>query len=371
MSNSILPINERAANLLADSARNASVLPDLLKSRQENGDNNNKAGAPKSSQLDSFLPSKALQQASYSEQAKTQYSYSNTMTLNLTTKEGDKVSIDFRQLYSEYKAYQKQQGTDSGPQGSRAFESTSAMELTAFDERFGFSVKGDLNQDELKAIHSVFQQIDKLANHFFNGNVEKAFQKASDLNVDFGQLQSVSLNLTQTQSYVASYQKAAAYQNQTASQADASSAASKDGVSVAALPEHLQNMQKAIDTLSSHFKDARKVAEQLLSNVVASRFPEEGTQSVILQRLQKLHDALVNSVPLSETTLQPSGVVISSAPSKADQATNTNTADQTTKTSTVDQTSNTNATDQTSNVSGATSTNNTSSVETTTPLVNA
>lgn len=328
MSDSILPSSQKVADLLGESGRSASLLADVLKHRQDNshGNKNNKSNVPDQSLLDSFSPSKTLQQASYSQQANTQYSYSNTMTLNLTTKEGDKVSVDFRQLYAEYQAYQKQQGIEQGPQGSRSFESTSKMESTAFEERFGFSVSGDLNKDELKAIQSVFQQVDNLANHFFQGNIEKAFQKAVDLNVDFGQLQSVSLNLTQTQTYAASYQKASAYQNQTP-QTDTSSTTSNDGSSVAALPDYLQKMQNVISTLDSQFKDARKVAEQLLSNVVASRFPEEGTQSVILQRLQKMHDALVNRVPLSETTLQPSGVVISpnASTSTSDQTTsNTN-----------------------------------------------
>lgn len=316
MSNSIMPSSERVADLLGESGRSATVLSDLLKNRLDNGENNhknNKAGVPVQASKDSFSPSKTLQQTGYIEQSQTQYAYSNTMTLNLTTKEGDQISIDFRQLYAEYQAYEKQQGYESGPQGARYFESTQAMESTAFEERFGFSVKGDLNQDELKAIQEVFKQVDDLANHFFHGNIEQAFKKAVDLNVDFGQLQSVDLNLQQTQTYSASYQKAAAYQTQTAQAATPQEASNANtDTSVPTLPAYLQKMQTLVDTLDSQFKDARKVAEQMLANVVASRFPEEGTQSIILQRLQSLHDALVNKVPLNETTLKPSGVVISS-----------------------------------------------------------
>ncbi|MPQ77529.1 hypothetical protein [Hydrogenovibrio sp. JE_KL2] len=311
MSNLIMPSSESVSDLLGQSGRAATVLSELLKNRQDHEDtsNKNKPGSPVSPLLDSFSPSKALQQASYASSAQTQYAYSNTMTLNLTTKEGDQVSIDFRQLYAEYKSYQSQQSVESGPSGARYFESTQALESTAFEERFGFSVKGDLNDDEMKAIFDVFQQVDNLANHFFKGDIEKAFQKAVDLNVDFGQLQSVSVNLQQTQTYAASYQQAAAYQQQGNSDATSANGATP-GASIAALPAYLQKMQNVVDTLSQQFDNARQVAEKMLSDVVASRFPEEGTQSIILQRLQSLHDALINRVPLSETTLKPSGVVV-------------------------------------------------------------
>jgi hypothetical protein len=334
-----MPSSESVSDLLGQSGRAATVLSELLKNRQDHEDTNNKnkPGFPVSSLLDSFSPSKALQQASYASSAQTQYAYSNTMTLNLTTKEGDKVSIDFRQLYAEYKSYQSQQSVESGPSGARYFESTQAMESTAFEERFGFSVQGDLNDNEMKAIFDVFQQVDNLANHFFKGDIEKAFQKAVDLNVDFGQLQSVSVNLQQTQTYAASYQQAAAYQQQGNSDATTSANGATPGASIAALPAYLQKMQNVVDTLSQQFDNARQVAEKMLADVVASRFPEEGTQSIILQRLQSLHDALINRVPLSETTLKPSGVVINPNKEAAQEgATPTKDAANTTPTTTQD-----------------------------------
>ncbi|BBN58830.1 hypothetical protein EI16_05170 [Hydrogenovibrio marinus] len=319
-----MPSSESVSDLLGQSGRAATVLSELLKNRQDHEDanNKNKSGFPVSSLLDSFSPSKALQQASYASSAQTQYAYSNTMTLNLTTKEGDQVSVDFRQLYAEYKSYQTQQSVKSGPSGARYFESTQAMESTAFEERFGFSVKGDLNDNEMKAIFDVFQQVDNLANHFFKGDIEKAFKKAVDLNVDFGQLQSVSVNLQQTQTYAASYQQAAAYQQQGSSDV-ASANGATPGSSVVALPAYLQKMQNVVDTLSQQFDNARQIAEKMLADVVASRFPEEGTQSIILQRLQDLHDALINRVPLSETTLKPSGIVINPNKETATDAVNT------------------------------------------------
>lgn len=329
MSNSILPSSENVADLLGQSSRTGSLLSELLKSKSEPQEDHHKQTKkyPTTNALsDVFSPSQALQQAAFSEKSQSSYAYSNTMTMNLTTKEGDTVSVDFRQLYAEYKAYEKQQGYESGPKGARYFESTQQMESTAFEERFGFSVQGDLNEDELKAIFNVFDQVDDLANHFFHGNIEKAFQKAVDLNVDFGQLQSVSVNLQQTQSYAASFQQAGAYQQQSALQGQ--NQPSHDDT-VAALPPYLQKMQNVIETLDSRFDDARAQAEKMLSSVVSSRFPEEGTESIIMQRLQKLHDELIKKAGLDAVTLKPSGVVIdpNAAASSESEQSKSSTAD--------------------------------------------
>lgn len=321
MSNSIMQSSESVSDLLGQSSRAGSLLSELLKNKAEPQEDHHKQTKkhPSANALsDVFAPSQALQQANFSEKAQSSYAYSNTMTMSLTTQEGDKVSVDFRQLYSEYKAYEKQQGYESGSKGARFFESTQKMESTAFKERFGFSVQGDLNNDELKAIFNVFGQVDDLANHFFHGNIEKAFQKAVDLNVDFGQLQSVSVNLQQTQSYAASYQQAEAYQQQ--SSASSGQVQPSHGDSVAALPPYLQKMQSVIETLDSRFKDARVQAEKMLASIVSSRFPQEGTESIIMKRLQQLHNALINKVGLDAVTLKPSGVIIDPSASTSSES---------------------------------------------------
>ncbi len=81
--------------------------------------------------------------------------------------------------HSKYQEQKTEQSAELAPKGTQYFESKEVMEATYFEERFGFSVQGDLNDDELAAIFKVFEQVDELANNFFDGNIEKAFQQSS------------------------------------------------------------------------------------------------------------------------------------------------------------------------------------------------
>lgn len=220
------------------------------------------------------------------------YQYSETMSLQLTTKEGDKVSIDFRQLYAQYQSYKEMQSQQDGPTGVRYFESREVMETTQFEERFAFSVQGDLNEDELAAIYNVFEQVDELANEFFGGNIEKALEKAVELEVDFGQLQSVQVNLTQTESMATRIQQAALNQYETVKE-EAEKAQADEAVDMDVLPDYLQRWQSAIETLDTHFANANDIFDDMLSGVTAQRFPDQGDRPTWLERVKEFHQQLV------------------------------------------------------------------------------
>lgn len=226
-----------------------------------------------------------------SEQA---YGYSQTMNLQLTTQEGDKVSVDFRQLYAQYQSYKEAAAGQQEPSGVRYFESREAMEVTAFEERFAFSVEGDLNEDELKAVFDVFEKVDKLANQFYDGNIENALQEAMKLELDFGQLQGMQLNMTQTQVMMSRQQQAAAAEyDQTPEKA-----------TVAQLPEYLQEWQSAIESFDQWFEDAQGAWDDLMAGVTAQRFPEQDSAKGWLGRVQEFHSQLSNMAttqPVSES----------------------------------------------------------------------
>lgn len=228
------------------------------------------------------------------------YQYSETMSLQLTTREGDKVTLDFRQMYAEYQSYKQEQQSEQGPNGVRYFESREMMEMTAFEERFAFSVEGDLNEDELAAIFNVFEQVDSLANDFFGGNLESALQKAMELEIDYGQLQSMSLNLTQTSTEVIRYQQEAMSQYQGV-QNGADAANQNAGANMSDLPPYLQQWQSVIERLDEQFKQAQAVMEKLMASVLEDRFPqnaktEQGeqpqTQGGWLERVKSFHEQL-------------------------------------------------------------------------------
>ena len=172
----------------ADASKSAKgSVSDLVRAQQaaENSQN----ATSQESENDAFMQSpQAVVAAARMQSVESSYQYSETMSMQLTTKEGDTVSLDFKQLYAQYQSYTRQQSAESGPSGVRYFESKEALEMTAFEEQFAFSVDGDLNEDELNAIFDVFEQVDQLANNFFDGNIEKALSQAMELEIDYGQL---------------------------------------------------------------------------------------------------------------------------------------------------------------------------------------
>lgn len=243
------------------------------------------------------LSPKAAKSMMNSMQMESAYQYSETMSLQLTTKEGDQVTVDFRQLYAQYQSYKEMVTEQRGPQGVRYFESKEAMEMTAFEEQFAFSVEGDLNEDELKAVFDVFEQVDSLSSQFFDGNIEQALQQAMELKIDFGQLSSFKLNLTQTESTAVRYQKAAMEEyNQVQQQAEQPASgeeiADKYGVDMSDLPVYLQNWQEAINRLSEQFENAKSFLNEMMADVNAQRFPEQDSRQGWLERVTAFHEQL-------------------------------------------------------------------------------
>lgn len=132
---------------------------------------------------------------------------SETFELNLMTKEGDKVSISFGRSES----MQAGMAIAKSDSGMAAIFDMSRSETSGFS----FSVQGNLNVDEIDAIQSLIRDVNQLANEFFEGDVQKAFEQAANFKMDTQQLASMSLTLTRSESYSAamSYEKTQALGN--------------------------------------------------------------------------------------------------------------------------------------------------------------
>jgi hypothetical protein len=309
----IKPQNDYISSLLNSASNNKSAngLEGLFKASQQADEKalENSQALPNLSDFFS-ASSQGLQAVSGSTQYQQSYAYSQTMTMQIQTQEGDTVQVDFRQLYAQYQSYKSEYGQEEGPSGARYFESTEEMEATAFEERFGFSVQGDLNEDELNAIFDVFEKVDALSNEFFNGDIEKAFAKAQELEIDFGQIQSFSLDMQKTEMYAANYQQAQAYQGvQDTETGDAVS-----GGQIAQLPPYLQNMQDAVEKLDEFFANAREKFDEWLADSLAQRAGEEGQAETWYDRVKEFHDQLANAAGLDTVTLKPSGIEVPAGP---------------------------------------------------------
>jgi hypothetical protein len=110
-------------------------------------------------------------------------------SLDITTAEGDQVSIRFRtrQVSSaSVTTFQKTDGTAAIAAGTSVI-SRGQLQV---------EVNGDLNDDELAAIGDLLTKVNDIATKFFSGDVQAAFSAATELGVDSDQIASYQLDLT-------------------------------------------------------------------------------------------------------------------------------------------------------------------------------
>ncbi len=139
-----------------------------------------------------------IQQTSIS--AAERYSKAESFSMDVMTRESDKVSIRFSSEASETASL----GVYSDNQG----DALSFGLNRAASSSYSFSVEGDLNANELDALTGLIQDLNLIAEDFYGGDVQEAFNQATELEMDKSQL--MNLNVTMTQS--ASYAAVAAYE---------------------------------------------------------------------------------------------------------------------------------------------------------------
>ena len=108
-------------------------------------------------------------------------------TIRIRTQDGDVVVLKLKRNESfSYAAA----GTENA-----SIEQFEANQKT----RMSFSVRGELDDGELAAIRSVFEQAEDIAAEFFDGDVAKAFESASALSFDSSELARVRLKFRQVE----------------------------------------------------------------------------------------------------------------------------------------------------------------------------
>jgi hypothetical protein len=128
------------------------------------------------------------------------YAKAESFSMDVMTQEGDKISINFS---SEASITASLGAYSDGDSSAVSF----GIERNA-SSNYSFSVEGDLNEEELDALTSLIQDINLIAEDFYSGDVQDAFEQAAELEMDKSQL--MNLNVTMTQS--ASYSAVAAYE---------------------------------------------------------------------------------------------------------------------------------------------------------------
>jgi len=129
-----------------------------------------------------LFPQESDQQVQATSSQQVELNEQEQASISITTKDGDNININFGNSTS---LSQQQQIVDG--QLSQQIEFNQSHSLS-------FSVDGDLDKDELKAVTSLVKDISKLADDFFSGDIEKAWQQAQQLGFDDQQIAQFSFD---------------------------------------------------------------------------------------------------------------------------------------------------------------------------------
>lgn len=124
--------------------------------------------------------------------------FRNNQSLNLMvrTKDGDQIQIS---LMQNKEAMSELRGNGQQLLGRSQLEQSGALQ---------FSVTGNLSEQERSALNDIISQVGSIANRFFNGELDSAYEMAKDLDIGGTELASLSLNLRETTTMASAYGEA-------------------------------------------------------------------------------------------------------------------------------------------------------------------
>lgn len=206
-------------------------------------------------------------------------SLSNSSDLSITTADGDVVTISF----SDYRENNSSQQFDYANKDDGEQFGLQSTQSSYHETNFLFSVEGNLDDGEKKAIGDLLKNISKIEKSFFNGNIDNAFKQAQKLGFDSSELTGFNLDLRQTQTSVVS-------------QAYSEVAKFDDNPNT----DQLAQVVKPVMDFVNQYKQANNQADRLfgnsdnqMKNLLDSVFNAEfGQQKDMLERLNSFLEKL-------------------------------------------------------------------------------
>lgn len=124
------------------------------------------------------------------------------MELTVFTQDGDEVRISFSRDQNYESGYS---AAADGQGNAAAIFSLSRAEYS----EYSFSISGELDDGEIDVLQNLVKDVSNLADEFFNGDVQKAFEQSGSLGFDTNELASMTLDMSYTRQYasVASYEQ--------------------------------------------------------------------------------------------------------------------------------------------------------------------
>ena len=161
------------------------------------------------------------------------------------------------------------------------------------ESSFSFSVKGELDLDELKAIGQLVSDANTLAEEFFNGDIETAFNQALELGFDEQELSSFALQLTK----VENTQVIKAYE--TVSRFDQDSVDSDPAKAVKPITDYLDKLLTVLEGSKLQLED-NKFYENVINELINRLGQDVATPDLIsaINRFNEFNHKLVNNLPM-------------------------------------------------------------------------
>lgn len=209
------------------------------------------------------------------------YETSESFSLKVRTQDGDKVTIRF----SASESYEASLGYFNDGEGTSA---TAFNINRSEDSNFRFSVRGELDQGEIDALQNLIQDVSLIADDFFDGDVQAAFEQASEFQMDKTELAAMRLTLKQTEEYssVAAYQQVQGYE-----QTNQNVAGDKKlGHMINGIQE--QVAQSKVQFVESVTKFSMKLFDSLVHADLRYRESSSESQSRYESNLSTLHDLI-------------------------------------------------------------------------------
>ena len=207
-----------------------------------------------------------------------QTNQSSSFSLSLTTQDGDRVTIEIaRSSQSSFSA-----AFDHNANGS----SLSINQQRSTSSSFSLNVIGELDEGELGAINQLLQDVDTIANDFFGGRLDQAFEQALQLEINREELSSLNLQLkkTTTVQALAAYQSTA--QNSLATESESKSVLESPFAELT----HLIDILQDISDKAGKFADPTRLIEDLAAGVsrIGHQQQEQENSSELGEKLKEL-----------------------------------------------------------------------------------
>ena len=156
-----------------------------------------------------------------------------------------------------------------------------------------FSVSGELDEDELKAIGKLVADANDLADEFFNGDIETAYKQALKLGFDDQELTSFALQLTK----VENTQVIKAYE--TVSHYDQENTSNEPAKAVKPVAHYLDKMLGVVEESRLKLQDGKEFENMI--NELINRMGEVHTPDLIhaINRFHSFNQKLLDNLPLT------------------------------------------------------------------------